>query len=160
MSERAAADTRRMVDVPLRPGGIDLLLVEDSPPELELERIALAGLQSPDGIAIARDGEEALLLLHGPQALRPRLVILDLKLPKVGGADVLERVKAEPQTHAVPVVVFTSSDDANDIERCYALGANGYVIKPLDFQRFQDAVKMLYSYWMGLNVATSEPARR
>lgn len=133
-------------------GSVELLIIEDSPTELELELHALRRLHADGHIVVARNGEEAVERLFGDDPIRPRLIMLDLKLPKIGGLDVLRRIKDDDRTRTIPVAVFTSSDDERDVRSCYELGANSYVVKPLDFQRFDEAVRLLDGYWLGLNV--------
>ena len=132
----------------------DLLLIAHHPADAELARRLLrpAGWRR---IAVARNGDEALALLQGPPDARlagmPRLVLLDPNLPGMDGFAVLERIREHPVSRAVPVVVFTSSADPRDIARSYRLGANGVVHKPVDFDRYADALARLSAYWLGAN---------
>lgn len=135
-----------------------LLLVEDNPDDEVLTLRALRKHQPTDDIVVKRDGQEALdyLLSCGESgesgaAGLPRVVLLDLKLPKVNGLQVLERLRADPHTRYIPVVILTSSDEERDIVRSYDLGVNGYVRKPVDFQHFDQAVRHLGYYWLDLN---------
>ena len=132
-----------------------ILLVEDSSDD---ERLTLRAIRSSDAnvqIIVARDGEEALTLLYGRNGkgmIRPSLVLLDLKLPKVGGLDVLARLRSEDSTRTLPVVVLSSSDEVSDISESYRRGANSYVRKPVSFTEFVDAVSHLHQYWLNVNV--------
>lgn len=134
-----------------------ILLVEDNPSDLELTLHALDAHKLDNPVDVARDGAEALEFLFGvdgrmpPDAEIPQLVLLDLKLPKVDGLDVLERIKSEPRTQAIPVVVLTSSAQEPDIQRAYRLGANSYIVKPVEFTQFCDAMRQLGLYWLLLN---------
>jgi len=126
----------------------DILLVEDNPREAELALLALRG--HSDGYAICAVPGIAEALLVTAEAL-PRLVLLDLKLDQTSGLELLARLKSDVRTRAVPVVVMTASREPRDIAESYRLGANGYVVKPVDFERFEDAAKKLCDYWLGLN---------
>jgi two-component system response regulator len=128
-----------------------ILLIEDNPDDVELTRLALRETDLPTKMVVARDGVEALEVLLGERAIRPQLVLLDLKLPKLDGLDVLRRVRADQRTRNLPVVVLSSSVEDEDLARCYALGANSYVRKPVDFARFVDVVNRLGIYWLVLN---------
>jgi CheY-like chemotaxis protein len=140
------------------PNIIEILIVEDNPQDLELTLRALRASKLTNRIQIARDGAEALEFIfgQGPHAGRkiehgPKLVLLDLKLPKVDGLEVLERVKADPRTKAIPVVVLTSSKEQKDVVESYRLGVNSYIVKPVNFEGFAAAVKELGLYWLLLN---------
>jgi len=132
-----------------------ILLVEDSPDDemLMLDALSRCGLNIQ--IAVARDGAEALDCLHpkddGTDHPPPRLVLLDLKLPKVGGLEVLRRLRAHPRTKYVPVVILTSSSQVEDIQKAYDNGANAYVRKPIDFQQFLESVRCLEQFWISFN---------
>jgi len=132
------------------PQEIDILLVEDNPNDAELTQRALKKSDIGARLAIARDGAEALeyLLSNRP---RPKVVFLDLKLPKIDGIEVLRRVRAEERTHSLPIVVLTSSQEERDINECYKLGVNSYVVKPVEFDKFYKAVGDLGMYWLVLN---------
>lgn len=137
---------------------IELLLVEDNPQDLELALRALRKANLANRIQVARDGAEALeyIFCQGPYATRkitdcPRVILLDLKLPKVDGLDVLRQLKADPRTKAIPVVVLTSSKEQCDIVESYQLGVNSYIVKPVNFERFTDSVRDLGLYWLLLN---------
>ena len=140
----------------------DILLVEDNPNDAELTLRALKKTRVANEIHVVRDGAEALEFLfgEGAYALRagsalPRVVLLDLKLPKVDGLEVLRRVKGDPRTKAVPVIVLTSSREESDLVASYHLGANSYIVKPVDSDKFFEAVHQIGLYWLLLN----EPPR-
>lgn len=135
-----------------------LLLVEDNPDDEVLTLRALRKYKLANEIVVARDGQEALDFFFGQgkyngrdTRVLPQVILLDLKLPKVDGLQVLERLRAEPKTRHVPVVVLTSSDDEQDMIRSYDLGANSYVRKPVDFEQFLEAARQLGLYWLVLN---------
>lgn len=135
-----------------------ILLVEDNPDDEALCLRALKQHRVANPILVARDGVEALeILLHeGAESALPCLVLLDLKLPKIDGLDVLRRLRANPRTRLLPVVILTSSREERDVLAGYESGANGYVVKPVDFEAFTDAVKQLHLYWIVLNHAPPE----
>ena len=134
-----------------------ILLVEDNPDDEELTIRALAKNSIGDRVDVVRDGVEALdyLFLSGPYADSdqglPQLILLDLKLPKVDGLEVLRRLRAHPRTRLAPVVVLTSSNEERDVAQSYLLGANSYIRKPVDFSQFTDAVRQLGTYWLAVN---------
>ena len=134
-----------------------ILLVEDSPNDIELTLAALAENHLANEVVIARDGEEALDYLYrrGMFKLRelgqPAVVLLDLKLPKVDGLEVLAQLKADPTLKVVPVVMLTSSHEEKDLVRSYNLGVNAYVVKPVDFSEFVEAVKEVGLFWAVIN---------
>lgn len=139
---------------------IEILLVEDNNDDLELTLHALRKENLANSIHVARDGEEALefLFCDGPHAGRsferpPRLVLLDLKLPKIDGMEVLRRLKADPRTRLIPVVILTSSKEERDLIKGYGLGANSYIQKPVDFEQFRETVKRAGFYWLLINQA-------
>ena len=140
----------------------DVLLVEDNPTDLELTLHVFKKYNLASRVAVARDGAEALDLLFstGPNAGRPKpmfkLILLDLKLPKVSGLEVLRRIKSDPETAVCPVVVLTSSRELNDHAASYKLGANSYIVKPVDFDQFNKSVAEIGTYWLTLN---DEPPR-
>ncbi len=131
-----------------------ILLVEDNPDDIELTLRALKKNKIVNEVVVAHDGAEALqLLFEGPLAeLPPELVLLDLKLPKMGGIEVLRRIRAEPSTKRLPVVVLTSSTEEGDLVTSYDGGANSFIHKPVDFEQFTEAVHQLGLYWLVLNV--------
>lgn len=135
-----------------------ILLVEDNPDDIELTRLALTQSNIANDIVVATDGAEALdyLFATGVYAGRdtrimPAVILLDLKLPKVDGIEVLRRIRANERTQPAPVVVLTSSKEEQDIVASYRLGANSYIRKPVDFERFLEAVRQLGLYWLLLN---------
>ena len=137
---------------------VEILLVEDSPHDVELTLHALRRNNVTNHIEVARDGAEALefLFATGAHAGRdinngPKVILLDLKLPKVDGLEVLRQIKGDERTRDFPVVVLTSSREAPDIAESYRLGANSYIVKPVDFEQFVDAVRELGLYWVLLN---------
>jgi CheY-like chemotaxis protein len=139
---------------------VEILLVEDNPSDLELTLHALKRHRLANRIEIVRDGQEALDFLfaatprpNGP----PKIILLDLKLPKVDGLDVLRAIKADPVTRAIPVIVLTSSREESDVVEAYKLGVNSYVVKPVDFEQFTEAVRMLGLYWLLLNERPKVP---
>ena len=140
-----------------------VLLVEDNVDDAQLALAALRGNRIVNEVVLARDGEEARDYLFGlgSHAGRdashcPQLVLLDLKLPKIDGLDVLRRIRADERTRLTPVVVLTSSDEEEDLIRSYRLGANSYVRKPIDFERFLEAIRQLTVYWLVLNEAPTK----
>jgi two-component system, response regulator len=133
---------------------IEILLVEDSPDDAELTLRALRR-RLANGIVHVRDGEEALRFLLDAGVPPPRLILLDLKMPKVGGLEVLRRLRADARTKTIPVVILTSSKEEPDVAAGYALGANSYIVKPVGFENFQEAVSQIGLYWLLLN----EPPR-
>jgi two-component system response regulator len=129
-----------------------ILLVEDNADDEQLTLRAMRQSEVPNMIRVARDGAEALDLIFGtPNGRLPDLVLLDLKLPKVSGLEVLQKLRNDPRTRSMPVVVLTSSDEEKDIVESYSLGANSYIRKPVDFDEFMDAVRQLGLYWLGMN---------
>lgn len=139
---------------------VEILLVEDDPDDLDLTLRALNEEHVCNRIHVARDGEEALdfLFCRGQYSARdgsntPRLILLDLKLPKVDGLEVLEQIKRDPGTRSIPVVILTSSRQERDMVHGYHLGANSYIQKPVDFEQFQSTIKQLGYYWLLVNQA-------
>jgi two-component system response regulator len=139
-------------------GKLDILLVEDNQDDMDLALHALKQGRVANNIVVARDGEEALdfLFCRGAFAQRsfehpPKLVLLDLKLPKVDGMEVLKQVKSDPRTKTVPIVIMTSSKEERDLVVGYNLGANSYIQKPVDFDQFRETVKSIGLYWLVIN---------
>ncbi len=137
---------------------VEILIVEDTPQDLDLALRALRKAKLTNHIEVARDGVEALdfIFCEGTHAGRdidnaPKVILLDLKLPRVDGLEVLKRLKGDPRTKAIPVVVMTSSKEQNDVVESYNLGVNSYIVKPVNFEQFTEAVQKLGMYWLLLN---------
>jgi len=137
---------------------VEILIVEDTPEDIELALRALHKAKLANHIQVARDGAEALefLFCEGPYADRklengPKVILLDLKLPKVDGLEVLRRIKSDPRTRTIPVVVVTSSKEQKDVVESYNLGVNSYIVKPVNFEGFVKAVQEVGMYWLLLN---------
>lgn len=137
---------------------VDILLVEDNQDDEELTLLTLEENNIANQIKVVRDGAEALDYIFGKGKYqdrdireRPRLILLDLKLPKVNGIEVLERIKNDDDVCTIPVVVLTSSREEPDVARCYKLGANSYIVKPVDFDQFKQAIQQIGLYWQNLN---------
>jgi len=137
---------------------VEILLVEDNPNDVKLALHALRRHNLTNNICVIRDGAEALEFLfctgayaHRSLTQSPKVVLLDLKLPLVNGLEVLQRVKGDPRTRSIPVVVLTSSHEERDIVESYRLGVNSYITKPVDFEQFTEAVRTLGMYWVLLN---------
>lgn len=137
---------------------VEILLIEDNPQDLELALRALAKANVTNHIEVVRDGADALdfIFCEGAYSSRqiengPKVVLLDLKLPKVSGLEVLQRIKSDERTKAIPVVVLTSSKEHSDVAESYRLGANSYIVKPVNFEGFAKAVQELGFYWVLLN---------
>jgi CheY-like chemotaxis protein len=134
-----------------------VLLVEDSPNDAELTRTALEESGLANEVMWVKDGQEALDYLHrqgayaGRPPMCPLVVLLDLKMPKVDGLQVLKRIKEDPELKALPVVMLTSSNEESDLARSYGLGVNAYVVKPVGFPEFMDAIKELGLFWAVVN---------
>jgi CheY-like chemotaxis protein len=142
------------------PQRADILLVEDDADDLELALRALRKQHLEERVAVVRDGVEALDYLfgtgkysHRSSKENPRLVLLDLDLPRLHGLEVLRRIRTDERTRNIPVVVLTSSSDGRDLSDCYRGGTNSYVVKPVDNREFESAVAGLSSYWLELNRA-------
>jgi CheY-like chemotaxis protein len=146
------------------PGAVQILLVEDDPHDLELALRALRKSGISNRVEIARDGAEAIdyILCEGAHSARkisetPRVILLDLKLPKIDGLEVLRRVKGDPRTKMIPIVVLTSSKQQQDVVESYKLGVNSYIVKPVNFESFIEAVRHLGLYWLLLNQPPTLP---
>lgn len=139
---------------------VEILLVEDNPADVELTLRALKRNNIANKIIVVNDGEEALDFIFARGAFSdrkvengPKVVILDLKLPKVDGLEVLRAMKSDPRTRIIPVVVLTSSKEETDIVESYRLGVNSYIVKPVDFDKFVESVRILGFYWLLFNQA-------
>ncbi len=146
------------MNVTHQPSAVEILLVEDNPHDAELTLRVLKKHNLTNRLVWVKDGAEALDFIFGssddpavPLNQPPRVVLLDLKLPKLDGHEVLRRLKADPRTRTIPVVVLTSSHEETDIVRSYQLGVNSYIVKPVDFDNFAGAVQQLGMYWVLLN---------
>lgn len=138
--------------------GKSILLVEDEPNDVDLTVRALNRHHVANEVVVVRDGAEALDYLLGAVAMpgrearvMPAVVLLDLKLPKVNGLDVLRRLRADPRTRLIPVIILTSSNEERDLLGGYSLGANSYIRKPVDFEQFSEAIRQVGLYWLILN---------
>lgn len=137
---------------------IEILIVEDNPNDAEMALRALKKNNLTNKVLIVGDGEEALEFVFAKgkfsgseEAHRPKIILLDLKLPKIDGLEVLEAIKNNPNTQAIPIIVLTSSKEEMDMVESYRLGVNSYIVKPVDFDKFVDAVRDLGLYWLLLN---------
>jgi CheY-like chemotaxis protein len=137
---------------------VEILLVEDNPSDLELTLKALKKYNISNNIFVVEDGADALdfIFAEGEYssrniALVPKLILLDLKLPKVSGLEVLKRIKCDQRTKKIPVVILTSSKEEKDIIESYEYGVNSYIVKPVDFNKFIESIKGLGFYWLSLN---------
>jgi two-component system, response regulator len=137
---------------------VDILLVEDNINDAELAIRQLKKHNMTNNLVHVADGEEALEFIFGTGKYAgrsidkpPKLVLLDIQMPKINGMEVLEKIKSDPRTKMIPVVMLTSSKEDPDIKKCYALGANSYIVKPVDFEGFAEAIKNLGFYWLLLN---------
>ena len=142
---------------------MDILLIEDNSEDVEITLRAFHKHHIANKIHVVRDGEEALECLfstgrysEGSPCQNTRLILLDLKLPKVDGLEILQKVKSDPRTRHIPVVVLTSSREEQDLAKSYNYGVNSYVVKPVDFAQFSDAVRQVGLYWMLLNHVPAE----
>ena len=139
---------------------IEILLIEDNASDAEMTLRAFKKNNLGNSTVHLKDGAEALDFIFGTGAYegrnilnKPRMILLDLKMPKVNGIEVLERLKSDPRTKTIPVVVLTSSREDPDIRRCYELGVNSYIVKPVEFENFTAAIKNLGMYWLLLNLS-------
>ncbi len=139
---------------------VKVLLVEDNPDDVELTLLAFKKYNLVNKIIVAKDGEEALDIIFqrkkGGKGKVPGLILLDLKLPKVDGLEVLRQVKSDPEIKLIPVVVLTSSNEDKDLVESYRLGVNSYILKPVDFEKFTEAIRQLGLYWLLLNQLPSK----
>ena len=146
------------------PEQVEILVVEDNSNDYELTRRALKKINLANKVHWARDGSEALefVFCTGNYQNRlpdsgPKLILLDLKMPKVDGIEVLQKIKSDPRTRGIPVVMLTSSQEESDIVESYKLGVNSYIVKPVDFQKFMETVSEAGFYWMLINKTPSAP---
>ncbi len=137
---------------------VEVLLIEDNPDDAELTIRALKKKKLANNLVHLKDGAEALDFIFGRGVYAerdilstPKVILLDLKMPKVNGIEVLEKIRADERTQKIPVVVLTSSKEDPDVDRCYKLGVNSYIVKPVDFDNFLEAVSNLGLYWLILN---------
>ncbi len=137
---------------------VEILLVEDNPNDAELAVRALKKQNLGNNLIHVEDGAEALDFIYGMGKYSsrntnniPKVILLDLKLPKIGGIEVLQKVKADPRTKSIPVVVLTSSAEDPDIKKCYELGANSYIVKPVQFDNFAKTIANIGLYWVVVN---------
>jgi two-component system response regulator len=137
---------------------VEILLVEDNPNDEKLALMALRKINLANNIHVAHDGQEALDFLFGPEGettpvrrTPPKFILLDLNLPRVDGLEVLRRIKGDPATQHIPVVVMTASTDERSVVASYELRVNSYIVKPVDFNQFVEAVRALGMYWMLVN---------
>ena len=135
----------------MNPNAKQILLVEDDPDHELLTIRALKKANIANIVRVARDGEEALTMLLAADAVLPQVVLLDLKLPKLDGVEVLRQIRANAVTRLLPIVVLTSSDEERDVIRSYELGVNSYIRKPVNFADFAEATRQLGMYWLVLN---------
>jgi two-component system response regulator len=140
----------------MRPEDIKILLIEDNPDDVELTLRAFKKHNLANHITVARDGEEALDIIfqRGKEVsgrLKPDLILLDLKLPKIDGMEVLKQIKKNSETKIIPVIILTSSKEENDLAESYLLGANSYIRKPVNFENFTGVVMQLGLYWLLIN---------
>lgn len=142
-----------------------ILLAEDDPSDVELALSAMEAFASTRRIAVVNNGEDALDYLYrrrswrGRGAGQPSLVLLDLKMPGIGGLEALRIIKSHARTRCIPVVVFTSSGERRDVALCYANGANAYVVKPVEFSSFTETLQAIGHFWTGLNVPPTRSVR-
>ena len=136
----------------------DILLVEDNPSDVKLTLHAFKTANLANSVHVARDGVEALEYLFGAASgadgaipERPKLILLDLKLPRLDGHEVLKRIKDDRRTSGIPVVVLTSSSEERDVMKTYEVGANSYIVKPVDFEQFTESVRDIGKYWLVIN---------
>jgi CheY-like chemotaxis protein len=132
-------------------GQIEILLVEDNPEDAEMTMRALRKNNLVNRLHWAKDGAEALEYLFANDRQKPKLVLLDLKMPKVDGIEVLRRMKSDPVVRTIPVVVMTSSNEERDVVETYRLGANSYIVKPVEFEAFLETVAKIGLYWVLTN---------
>jgi two-component system response regulator len=151
-------DEDNLQEAPMTPDPVEILLVEDNPDDAELALYALEKNKIANRVAVARDGVEALdyVFHQGSHTERhpedlPKLILLDIKLPKMDGIEVLRALKKDPRSCSIPIVMLTSSREERDIMESYQLGVNSYIVKPVDFEQFTEAVQQIGMYWLILN---------
>ena len=146
-------------NIGMTPSDRPILLVEDNPMDVDLTRRAFIRRKIDHPIEVARDGEEALSLIAtwGEQRPVPLLILLDLKLPKVDGLEVLRHLKSHPRFHVIPVVILSTSTEERDIQIAYREGANSFIVKPVDFDHFMQIVDNIQIYWCMLNTPPPNP---
>jgi two-component system, response regulator len=139
---------------------LEVLLVEDNPDDAMLAKMALEESKIVNSIVHLKDGAEALDYIfregtyaNQPADNKPKIILLDLKMPKINGLEVLRRLKSSETTKKIPVIMFTSSDEDPDVKECYNLGVNSYIVKPMDFEKFKNTVNNIGLYWLVLNRA-------
>jgi two-component system response regulator len=138
---------------------VDILLVEDNDNDADLTKRALHKYKMGDNLIRVKDGQEALDFIFAAGqfletrdiAFPPKLILLDIRMPKVNGLEVLQQLKCSPLTKAIPVVILTSSKEESDVQKCYNLGANSYIVKPIDFKIFSDSIRDVGYYWLNVN---------
>ncbi len=137
---------------------VEILLIEDNPRDAELTQRALKTGMTTHSLIWMKDGVQALEFLFGPEhpagtklLHRPKIIVMDLKLPKINGLELLHRIKSDPAAKTIPIVILTSSREKSDIATCYELGVNSYIVKPVDFDHFSRAVTQLGLYWLSIN---------
>ena len=130
---------------------VEILLVEDNPDDAELTIRALKKQNLANNLLHLKDGEEALNFLYSSNDTLPKVILLDLKMPKVDGLEVLRKIKSDDKIKIIPVVMLTSSKEERDIVESYKLGVNAYIVKPVDFEKFADAIAKLGLFWLVLN---------
>lgn len=143
----------------MNPNSVDVLLVEDNTSDAELTIRELKKHNLANNLYHVRDGEEALDFIYATGIFagtrdilyRPKVVLLDIQMPKVNGMEVLKKIKGDPRTKLIPVVILTSSKESPDIQKCYGLGASSYIVKPVNFEGFAEAIRNLGFYWVLLN---------
>jgi CheY-like chemotaxis protein len=132
----------------------DILLVEDSDVDAKLTIMALNDAKIMNPVITLRDGDEALNYFSSEKSWKkhiPAVILLDLKMPKVNGKEVLRKLKSQDKTKDIPIIVFTSSNEEKDVDECFDIGANSYVVKPVEFSNFEEVVREIGSYWLNIN---------
>ncbi|WP_339739392.1 response regulator [uncultured Sunxiuqinia sp.] len=137
---------------------VEILIVEDNPHDAEMALRALKKNNLTNNVLVVHDGEEALdfvfargAFANRQNSVRPKIILLDLKLPKIDGLEVLKQIKSSPQNRVIPVIMLTSSKEESDLVKSYELGVNSYIVKPVDFDKFVEAIRDIGFYWLLLN---------